>query len=409
MRILLVTQYFWPENFIINNLVKTLSKQGHQIKILTGKPNYPDGKIYPGYNKKNCMHDTFIETNDIFRIPLKPRGRATGYSLFLNYVSFVINGIRFFPKAITNQQYDIILAVGLSPITSVIPAMYLKKKLNIPLTLWLQDLWPESVKATGYIKNNLLLKLLAQLVKQIYKKCDLILMQSNAFKPFILKLLKNSTEKKLIYYPNSIECYSKSNIKENLPLSLIKTFNENFCLVFTGNVGEAQDIQTWIATIKLLTHLKNFRLIIIGSGSSLENLNQAINKEKLEQLITIGALPYEQMPHVYKRAHGLLVTLKTNNALQATIPSKVQAYLAAGKPIIAALDGEGKKIITEAKAGFVAPCSDCKALAKNISKLYYMTEKQREDLGGSGKKYFYKNFEMQAQAKKLTEILKSVM
>lgn len=392
---------------MINNLVKVLTRQGHEIKILTGKPNYPEGNMYPGYSKKDCMHDSFIHKKDIFRIPLRPRGKASGYNLLLNYLSFVMNGLRFFPRAISNESYDVIFALGLSPITSVIPAIYLKRKLNIPLVLWVQDLWPESVKATGYIKKDALLKPLELLVKQIYKKCDLILMQSNAFKPLIAKLMqKKKCAQKLIYYPNSIECFSKLNTKENLPPDLIKIFNENFCLVFTGNVGEAQDIKTWVEAVKLLKHLKHFRLIIIGEGSSLKTLQTAIKKENLRQMITKAPLAYEQMPHVYRRAHGLLVTLKQNKGLEATIPSKIQAYLAAGKPIIGALNGEGKRIINEAKAGFVAPSQDFTTLAKYINKLYHMSDRERELLGSSGKKYFYENFEMETQAQKLIEIFK---
>ena len=191
MRILLVTQYFWPESFIINQLVTALSKKGHHLVVLTGKPNYPEGEVYPGYQKYGVQHEMMGDIQ-VIRVPLRPRKSANAIALILNYFSFIWSGLIRFPFLVKNQQFDEILVFAPSPITSAIPAILLKYLKGAHLTIWVQDLWPESLFATGFIKNKFVLKSVGFLVKFIYAAADTLLVQSKAFINMACENLKNS-------------------------------------------------------------------------------------------------------------------------------------------------------------------------------------------------------------------------
>ncbi|MGM9453017.1 glycosyltransferase family 4 protein [Legionella bozemanae] len=403
MRILLISQYFWPETFIINELVETLTQQGHTIKVLTGKPNYPNGEIFAGYTKKGIVSESFIPGVTVFRAPLRSRGKGGAKNLILNYLSFVMNGLRFFPSAIKGESYDVVFAFGLSPITSIIPAIFLKWRLKSHLAVWIQDLWPESLKATGFIRNPFLLWLVGQLVRAIYYCSDTILAQSHAFKAPISRYAK---ENKIVYYPNS---YNDSNSATTdvpqIPENLLNELNSKFCVVFAGNLGIAQSLPTLVDAAEQLQDLPDFRLVFVGSGSMSEWLSQQKKEKKLDNIIIAGRFPALEMPHILSRAAALLVSLKKDEIFSYTIPSKIQAYLAAGKPIIAALDGEAARVVERAEAGLTCPSEDSQRLAQCIRTIYKLSPIERNKMGASGRAYFLENFNMPTQANKLIEIL----
>lgn len=402
MKILLVSQYFWPETFIINEFITCLISQGHTIEVFTGKPNYPDGVIFEGYSAKKCTKETFNEKVTVHRVPLYPRGKGGAKRLLLNYLSFVLSGLLYFYRQAKSQQFDVILVYIPSPITAVIPAIYLKKRLKLPLAVWVQDLWPESLSATGFVKNSFLLKLVGKLVRWIYASSDLLLLQSEAFKK---PMLQYAAADKLVYYPNSYLEPAIDNSQEALlSKELMSNLDNNFCIVFAGNLGTAQSIATIVEAAERLKNLVHCQLILVGSGSLSNWIKQQISEKKLTNLILAGRFPSTVMPFIFNRAAGLLVTLKRDEIFSYTIPCKIQSYLAAGRPIIAALNGEGGRIIHEAGAGFVGSAEDAEVLAKNIEQLYYMSELDREKLGQSGRAYFLKHFEMQSQSRRLIEI-----
>ena len=200
MRILFVTQYFWPESFIINQLVTALSEKGHDLVILTGKPNYPEGEVYPGYQKYGVQHEMMGDIQ-VIRVPLRPRKSANAIALILNYLSFVWSGSIRFPFLVKNKKFDEILVFAPSPITSAIPAILLKYLKGAHLTIWVQDLWPESLSATGFIKNKFVLKSVGFLVKCIYASADTLLVQSKAF---ITPVSTLSNKDKIVYFPNTM-------------------------------------------------------------------------------------------------------------------------------------------------------------------------------------------------------------
>lgn len=404
MNIILVSQYFWPENFIINDLVKELVSQGHSIRVLTGKPNYPEGKIFPGYSKSSCEVEQYIPGVDIFRIPLRPRGKKGAKNLFLNYCSFIFNGIRFFPQAIQCEPpADVILVFAPSPVTAIIPAIFLKWKIKSHLVIWLQDLWPESLKATGHVTNQFLLRFISFVVRWIYNCSDTILVQSRGF---IHKVRQLANEKKIFYYPNSFaqEC-NKAIGSQLLPTNFLTFLENHCCFMFAGNLGSAQALDTLLDAAKKLTNLNDFRLILVGSGSRFDYLERRIKDESLNNVVLAGRYPLEVMPEIFKRAAALIVSLTDDDLFSYTIPSKIQAYLAAGRPIIAALNGEGSRVIIEAAAGFTCPAEDVLGLIGCIERIYCMSTDAREVMGKSGRKYFMEHFEMSTQARKLIDLL----
>lgn len=400
MKILVVSQYFWPETFIINDLVKCLTTNGHHVEIVTGKPNYPEGEIFEGYLASGCFTE-FFDSIQVHRIPIYPRGKSVKKLLF-NYFSFILNGLIYFPRLFKDKNFDVILVYVPSPITSVIPAIYLKWRLKTHLAIWIQDLWPESVKATGFIKNNFLLKIINKLVHWIYASSDTLLIQSEAFRKFVKKY---SSEDKIIYYPNSFLETASQPTNDRLPDFLLDELENNHCFIFAGNLGTAQALDILVEAAELLQHLDKFKIILIGSGSKSDWIKQQITEKSLQNIMLAGRFPQSLMPTIFSKAVALLVTLKREEIFSYTIPSKIQAYLAAGRPILAALDGEGARIVEEAKAGLVSSAENASALAQNIEYLYYMPQHERNKLGEAGRAYFIEHFEMQKQSESLIEIL----
>ncbi|MEH6445866.1 MAG: glycosyltransferase family 4 protein [Oceanospirillaceae bacterium] len=407
MKILIVTQYFWPEFFIVNDMVKTLVRQGHTVKVLTGKPNYPDGDVFDGYEESGLEHEDYNNAS-IFRVPLRPRKSGGAKNLFLNYLSFIYNGLRYFPSEIKGEAYDSIIVFAPSPITSALPALYLKYKTKAHLAIWVQDLWPESLKATGFIKNKYLLRIIGLLVRAIYAGSDTLMVQSRLF---FAPVSNYASSDKIIYFPNAYpDDFSVSMQMEetNEILSskgLIDTLENNFCVTFAGNLGTAQSLNTLISAAQKLIGIKNLRIVLVGSGSKVNWLSEQIKDRNLHNVILAGQFPSSVMPEIFSRSQALLVSLNKDDIFSFTIPGKVQAYLASGRPIIGCLDGEGARIIDEAGAGLTCPAEDVDGLVAVIKEVISMSISDRAALGVAGRKYFLKNFEMNQLCIHLIDIL----
>ncbi|MCX7117372.1 MAG: glycosyltransferase family 4 protein [Legionellales bacterium] len=406
MKILLVSQYFWPESFIINDLVMCLAEEGHHVEVLTGKPNYPDGVVFEGYQAMDRCSEFFIEKIPVHRVPLLPRGQG-GIRLFMNYLSFVVSGLLFFHRFVKKKTFDVIFVFSASPVTSVIPAMFLKKRLKLPLVIWVQDLWPESLQATGFVASRFIMHMTGRLVRWIYAACDLLLMQSEAFEQPMSRYVSAN---KLLYYPNSfLEPVVDLDREPYLPEHLKEALSQEDCFVFAGNIGSAQSVETLVEAARSLQQLPKCKIILVGSGSMLPWVEEQISKSRLSHLMCVGRLPRSAMPYIFSRAAGLLVTLKRCDIFAQTIPSKIQAYLAAGRPIVGALDGEGARIILQAGAGLISPAENGAALAENIARIVQLSESERDAFGHRGYAYFLKHFEMREQSQQLIKILSSVV
>ncbi|EOU1762638.1 TPA: glycosyltransferase family 4 protein [Clostridium perfringens] len=382
MKILVVTQYFWPEEFRINDICKGLKEAGHDVEVLTGLPNYPEGKIYKGYSwfKRGVKEYNGIK---IMRVPMIPRGKNSSMMLALNYVSFMVNASL---KALTliGKKYDRVFVFQVSPITSAVPAIILSKLKKIPSYIYIQDLWPETFYSIINIKNKKIRSKMKNICNKIYNSFDKLLIASKGYEDILLK--EGFKKEKFEYFPQWAEDFYSESLKK-------VSENRIFTVTFAGNIGKAQSVNTIIEAANLAKENKNIKWQIIGDGSEFENIKYLVKKYSLENTVDLlGRKPAKDMPKYFSSSDGLIVTLKNEEILKVTLPAKVQSYMAAGKPIIAAISGEGSRTIKESKSGLVGEAEDYKALYENVIKLYDMNENERIRIGNNGKEFFEENF-----------------
>lgn len=401
MKVLVLSQYFWPESFIINDVALTLREQGHDVVVATGKPNYPDGNLFEGYRAWGTQREHYKGKVEVLRVPLCPRGEGRARNLVLNYLSFVLAGLIFLPWMLRKREFDAILVFAPSPITQAIPAFPLKWLKKAKLALWVQDLWPESLSATGFVKHPHLLKGLGWMVRAIYRRCDTLLVQSRAF---IEPVSRYAAREKIQYYPNSLDVRPPKLVVP-IPSELSDLLEKHFCVVFAGNLGTAQALETIVQAAVHLRDDPQIRLVLVGSGSRLAWLKAQQQAHGLDNLVMPGRFPMEAMPQIFERSSALLVSLNDEEAFAQTIPSKIQAYLAAGRPIIACINGEGARVVCEARAGLASPAEQVLPLVANIRCMKALGEAERAAMGSSGKAYFYANFEMTRQVQVLVKHL----
>lgn len=402
MKILIVSQYFWPEGFSINDVARSLVEKGVVVDVLTGKPNYPAGEKFEGYRGFGFMRETWKGVS-VFRIPLFARGVGGALRLVINYLSFVISGLLFGALLLRKQRYDAILVYAPSPILQAIPAIFLGWLKRCGVIVWVQDLWPESLSATGHVRNKRVLKMVESLVRFIYKRSDLLLAQSKAFVPLVQNLAANTLVQ---YYPNSVDPSFAHPSAQDLPE--VSGLGDGFSVLFAGNIGTVQSVDTIVEAADLLQSYPDIHLVVMGDGSRREWMLQEQRSRGLSNLHLPGRFPVEMMPGFMQKASVLLVSLTDQEIFKATIPNKIQAYLAAGRPIAASLNGEGARIVLEAKAGLAAPAEDGKALADTVLQFYHMSRQQREEMGARGRAYYKKHFEHDMLMTRLIEHLRSV-
>lgn len=398
LRVLIVSQYFWPENFRINDLVEELDSNGHEITVLTGKPNYPKGVVFPEYLESPENYSSYGNI-PVIRVPMLPRSKG-GLRLILNYITFFISASVVGIFKLRGKEFDVIFVFEPSPITVGIPALILKKIKKTPVVFWVLDLWPETLSAVGMVKSQFFLGVVGKLVSFIYNGCDLILGQSKGFQKGINKYCKDKT--KFRYFPNWSESVFEKNSTE-LALE-IEVDDENFNIVFTGNIGESQDFSSILDAAEKLPIDSGVRWYIIGDGRMSAWVESEVKKRSLQdRFFLLGRFPLERMPSFFNSASALLVALKPDPVFSLTIPGKVQSYMAAGKPILSMLDGEGEKLINEAEAGLTCPAGNSEMLVNNIKKLLSMDRKELNQMGLNGKKYSKKEFSKTKLVSKLEQ------
>lgn len=385
---MIVSQYFWPENFRINDLAAGLVERGHEVTVLTGIPNYPQGRFFSGYGWFRKTREEYKGVR-ILRVPLVPRGNGSGIRLALNYLSFALSASVLSPF-LCRGKYDLIFVFEPSPITVGLPALVLKKLKSIPILFWVQDLWPESLSATGAVRSPRILSWVERLVRFIYQGCDRILVTSRAYFPSIQGIGVDS--KKLLYFPQSVEDLYQPVTAE--PGSAEHTLMpEGFRVLFAGNIGAAQSFETILDAAERLTAYPGIQWIIVGDGRMCAWVEAEVQRRNLTGTVhLLGRHPVESMPRFFALADVLLVTLRKEPIFALTIPGKIQSYLACGKPIIASLDGEGSNLVREALAGLTCPAEDSDALADTVLAMSQMPQAQREEMGRCGNRYHAANF-----------------
>lgn len=402
MKLLVVSQYYWPETFRITDVVRSLREHGVDVLVLTGQPNYPGGVVAEGYSAAS-LRSQQRDGLTILRVPLAPRGNSSALRLVLNYLSFVVSAAVFGPWLLRGRGVDVILVYAPSPILQAIPGMWLAWLKGARLVTWVQDLWPESLSATGFVRNPRVLAGVAVVVRWIYRRNDLLLVQSRAFVEPVGRMAGRTP---VLYHPNPGELAFLVPPSGGAPaLELEPGFN----VVFAGNLGTVQALDTVLAAAKLLQGTPDVRFVLVGSGSRLEWLRQEVRRLNLTNVQLPGRFAPQAMPGILAQASALLVSLSRDPILAQTVPSKVQAYLAAARPIIASLDGEGARVIEEASAGLTCPAQDAQALAGAVLQLRALPHDERVRMGQLGRAYYERSFEPGALADRLSRLLEDLV
>lgn len=399
MKILIVTQYFYPENFKSNDLAFELQKRNHSVTVLTGIPNYPEGKIYKDYGIFKKRKE-IINGVKVYRSLIIPRGSSSGFRLFINYYSFAFfASIKAFFLGL-NNHYDAVIVHEPSPITQFYPALLINKIWKTPIYFWVMDLWPETLKIAGGINNKFVLKYYESVVKNFYNNSEKILITSKGFKESIIK--KGNFEKKIIYFPN----WAEDTISEGNKDYSIPNLPEGFKIMLAGNLGESQDLKNILKAFLELKSYNKIKLILIGDGRKSSFINEFVIENNLNDTVfMLGKYPLNTMASFFHKADAMLVTLKDDPIFNLTVPAKIQAYMSAGKPILGMINGESADIIKEANCGHTSNSGDYKSLSLNILKMANSSSDELILMGKNSRVYFENNFRMKESISKLENIL----
>lgn len=405
MRVLVVSQYFWPEVFRVNEIVSELRARGHEVTVLTGRPNYPGGQVFDEYA---ANPQSFAEYHGakVIRVPLRPRGQGA-LRLLLNYWSFVFWGCLLGPWKLRGRQFDAIFCFETSPITSALPAVLLRRLKRAPLLLWVLDLWPDTLSAVGMVKSERGLNAVGALVRFIYKRCDLILAQSKGFFPAIERW--SEAPAKTRYFPQWGEAAFDGDLDDVAEAPELAPHAGRFRLMFAGNIGDAQDFPALLDAAEATRHRPDIHWLIVGDGRQAAWVREQIQTRGLQDTVfMLGRYPLERMPEFFKGADALVVSLKAEPIFAMTIPGKVSAYLSASRPILAMLNGEGSRVVTEAGAGLVAPAGDAPELARQALVLLAMPLQERQIMGVRARAFARREFDRASLITQLESWLQEV-
>lgn len=392
MKILVVCQHFYPENFRINDICFSLVEKGHDVTVLTGLPNYPKGKVLKDY-KFFKNRNQIINGVKIKRCSLVGRGNNI-ISMMINYIWFAFFGSL---KALfMKKDFDIVYVYQLSPITMTWPAIIVKKIKKIPLIIHCLDQWPVSITTGGISKKSFVYKILTKISIDAYNCADLITISSKSFKNYFENELKIKN-KGFIYLPS----YAESDYEINKTIK-----NKTFDIVFAGNIGPAQSVETIIECAKVLKKNKDIVFHIVGDGLSKSDCEKLSKKYKLKNCIFYGYHDVSEMPYYYELADAFIITMVNNEVVNSTLPAKIQSYMLAGKPIYGAVSGEVKLVIEEANCGLCSESLDYKSLAKNILDTYQDSKKLKLWKNNSIT-YYKNNFEKDACIQDLINVFEN--
>lgn len=408
MRICIFTNHFFPEDFKVNDIAFELQKEGFDVTVLTAIPDYPKGKFYDGYGLFKRSHEN-VNGVDVYRLPIIPRGKGGAKRLILNYISYYIclRIFVFFHKFF--HKYDAVFVHLTSPFFIGNAAKALKKFQKIPMVFWTLDLWPESLISAGGITSPLIIKPQINMVRKVYQNSDKILIGSKGFEKSICE--KGDFKDKLVYFPNwaetEIEVDSNFDLKSVIPFNNIT--ENDFIVLFAGNLGEAQNLGAIIDAADILKENKNIKFVFVGDGRKKEHLETLVREKKLSETVFFtGRFPLNTMTIFMKNSSALLFSLKDEPCFNLTVPSKVQFYMAQGKPILAMINGDGADLVNESKCGFSVPAGDSEKLAKKITEMYKMKISDLVVLGNNGKNYYKSFFEKKDRIAQLIDIFNSL-
>jgi glycosyltransferase involved in cell wall biosynthesis len=380
VNILVVSQYYYPELVRITDLCESLVSRGHTVSVITGIPNYPEGRFFPGYSISR-KRDEDINGVHVHRLPILPRG-SNFIHLSLNYISFVVSG--WFYSFKDQGAYDVVFNYEISPITQCLVGLWLGKRKRIPVISYILDLWPESFQEVTGNNSRFIERILGSLVDSIYRKSDLILTSSQSFINAISS--RGIQGEKIQFWPQYAEDFYFS---KKLTSEKVIDNTGRILITFAGNIGVAQGLDILIPVAQGLRekHLP-VCFVLIGDGREKNRLFDLVISENLEDYFQfIEKQPPSMIPAYLECSDAALLILKKSKIFSMTIPAKLQTYMACGVPIIGSVDGESKNIIHQAKAGYVADAEDGEQLVEVITSFCALSAEERQVMGESAKNY----------------------
>jgi len=407
MRVCIITNHFYPEDFKVNDIAFELAKSGFEVTVITAVPDYPKGQFYDGYSIFKRSREN-VNDCKVIRLPIIPRGKGGAKRLILNYASYYLSIVQFMFFYKFFHKFDVVFVHETSPFFIGLPAVSLKKFQHIPLVFWTLDLWPESITAAAGISNSAILKPLARMVQKIYNSCDRILIGSKGFERSICE--KGDYHSKIVYFPNWAETSSLPlNTEKYVAIEPFKNFsNKDFIILFAGNIGEAQNLNCILDAAAEVKENQNIKFVFIGDGRARIHLEQqAASQNTLNETVFFtGRLPLDSMPYFMSRASVLTVSLKDEYIFNLTVPQKVQFYMAQGKPLLAMLNGDGADLIKNADCGIVVNANDKNAYVSAVMFLFSLSSARLRELGNNGKSYYERYFQKSQRLEQLKEIFK---
>lgn len=381
MKLLVVTQYYWPEPFNTTEICEELAARGHEVTVLTGLPNYPEGTIYPGYEGRERRDE---KRNGVRIIRSWLWLRKTGaINRLLNYESFSYVASLIAKKL--SRDFDVVLSCEISPIMSANPAIAYARSSGAPLLLYVIDIWPECLLAGGISKDSAIYRHYAKVSRRIYRAADRIAVTSPLFREYISELIGEKLD--AVYLPQFAE-----DIFETSDASMPEGYEKGHVnLTFAGNVGAAQSVQTIVRAAALIKD-ENIVFHIVGSGSELDECKKLADELNVNKIVFHGRHPLEEMPRYYSASDAMLATFANNPTLGLTLPRKIQSYMAAGKPVIGTLVGESRRVIEEAGCGLCCEAEDCEGLASICKQFSALNLQTRNDYGEQALEYYRSHY-----------------
>lgn len=400
MRILILTQWYPPEPaLLMHELAQELQTLGHHVQVLTGFPNYPSGNIYEGYRLRPWVRES-LDGVEIVRTWLYPNHSQSGMKRVFNYLSFAISSSLL--GVFLAKRPDVIFVYH-PPLTVGIPAWLLSRMWRVPFVYQIQDMWPETLLATGMVVNSRLLHYVAQFANWIYKKAAVLLVISDGFRDNLVD--KGVPEKKIcvvsnwvdptVYFPDSQDGFYACELG----------LQGKFTVMFAGNMGEAQALETVMQAALLLRDKPQIQFVFVGDGIALERLQALKKQEGLDNVLFLGRFRPDEMPKLYAQADVLLIHLKDDPLFRITIPHKTFAYMASGKPVLAAVAGDAGAVIEEAQAGYACPPQNATALAETVSKMAEMGIEALAAMGNNGRKQVLTKYSRAYLVRKIENVL----
>jgi len=403
VNILILSQNYFPEPDPMHTLGAGLVNCGHQVNVITGFPNYPYGRIYPGYRQKLWQREE-IDGVRVIRLPLYPDRSRSFIKRSLNYLSFPISASILGPILCGDAD---IMIVQSPPITLGIPAWIMSLVHRIPFVFMIQDMWPETLPATGMVSNPLILNALARLGMFAYSKASAITVISPGFKKNLEA--KGVPSGKIHVFYNWAYEDEFSLAEPDTQLAEKMGLNGRFNILYAGNMGPAQGLHNVIEAASLLTDIKDLQFILMGSGIERDKLEKMAKERKLKNVKFLPRQPMKLMPSFYALVDAVMVHLIDDPLFEITVPGKTQSCLLSGKPVIVSVNGDAADLVVKAGAGLAVRAMDPIDLARGVRKLYAMSREERETMGSAGRRYYFQNLAPEVQIPKYEQLFYEVL